>query len=342
MKISNCRLLWTDGNRFSLARGMQLWEIDRDGTRVGSAAALGSLLERTISYFRLPRQLLRLGIHHMVPLPDGKLLVVVRKRVILLDPQTGKSQLVFRFPRGNKPAHRGVCATDDGCVFMGEYVMNMDRSQPIELYRSTDCGRTFESIRTFPPGDVRHIHFVQWDPVERLLWMGTGDADQECRLYKSPDRGGTWRLIGGGSQLWRAVGVAFRAEALYWGTDAGSDAGTHPNYIVRFDRNTETLQTLCEIQGPCHGSATLKDGTIVVSTGVEGGTNEQDGSSHLWVSKDGTSWSNVANFRKDRMPFILQYGVLRFPTGLEKSESLAFTGMGLSGAGEKVFLGKIS
>jgi hypothetical protein len=341
IRIPNARLLWTNGRLFYLARGMRFWGIDAKGERVEKPVAVGSRPERLIAYFRLSRQLLRSGIHHLAPLPDGNVLVVIRKRALLVDPATGKSREVFRFPRGNKPAHRGICATDDGYVFMGEYVMNLDRSHPIMLYRSANGGRTFETILEFPRGDIRHIHFVQWDPFEGALWMGTGDADQESRLYKSTDKGESWQLVGGGSQLWRAVGVAFRAEALYWGTDAGSDAGTHPNYIVRFDRRSQTVQTLLEIQGPCHGSATLNDGTIAISTGIEGGINESGKAAHLWISNDGISWSEVVRFAKDLMPYLLQYGVLRFPAGLEKSGHLAFTGMGLRGAGEKVFLGHI-
>jgi len=336
-EIPNCRILWMNGDVAYVARGMRFWTVGSNGQKNRDTSVLGSGLERAVSSFRISRQALRLGIHHLWPLPDGALLIVARKRAFRLDPQSGKSNLVFRFPRGNKPAHRGVCVTGEGHVFMGEYVMNLDRTQPIALYRSLDRGNTFSPVFTFPPGEIRHIHFVQWDPFEGTLWMGTGDADPECRLYRSADHGDTWDLVGGGSQLWRAVCVAFRPDALYWGTDAGSDSGRHPNSIVRFDRHTRSLQTLNGIQGPCHGCSTLRDGTIVLSTGVEGGANEADGRAHLWMSRDGSAWSEVASYRKDGLPFLVQYGVLRFPPGLETSTRLAFTGMGLAGAGEKAF-----
>jgi hypothetical protein len=57
--------------------------------------------------------------------------------------------------------------------------------------------------------------------------LGTGDADPECRLLRSTDRGESWETVGSGSQLWRAVGITFRPDAVFWGTDAGSDAGGH-------------------------------------------------------------------------------------------------------------------
>jgi hypothetical protein len=341
-EISNSRILWTNGDAFYIAKGMRFWSVGKDGRRTGIELALGTLLERMLSLARLSRQFFRLGIHQLWPLPGGVFLVVVRKRIFLVEPTSGKVDLVFRFLRGNKPAHRGVCVTEDGCVFIGEYVMNHDRKHPISLYRSLDCGKTFKTNYTFEPGVVRHIHFVQWDPFACCLWMGTGDADEECRLFKSTDRGDSWNLVGGGSQFWRAVGVAFRPEALYWGTDAGSDAGEHQNYVMRLDRKTGVLDQLIQIQGPCHGTATLKNGTIIVSTGVEGGVNEKDKYAHLWVSREGSSWQEVACFRKDIYPYIVQYGILRFPHGLEMCEDLAFTGMGLVGAGERGFIGRLS
>ena len=171
--------------------------------------------------------------------------------------------------------------------------------------------------------------------------MGTGDRDSECLLYKSTDSGDNWKQVGGGSQLWRAVGLAFRPEAVYWGTDAGWTAGTHPNYVMRLDRKTGELERVLEVQGPCHGNATLRDSTLLVSTGVERGENEKDGYAHLWASRDGITWEELIRFKKDIWFRILQFGVIRFPVGLENCDALVFTCMGLVGAGEAAFVARI-
>jgi hypothetical protein len=171
--------------------------------------------------------------------------------------------------------------------------------------------------------------------------MGTGDADSECRLYRSDDLGEHWEIKGGGSQLWRAVGVAFAKDAVYWGTDAGSDAGVSPNHIVRFDRSSEQLRKIQKIQGPCHGVGILANGTIVISTGVEGGQNETDDRAHLWICGEDDSCSEVVSFRKKRWPHVVQYGVLRIPPGTENCDHIDFSGLALRGAGEAWFRGKI-
>jgi hypothetical protein len=289
----------------------------------------------------LVRHLLRLGIHHLTPLADGRLLVIVRKRGYLVD-ASGKSRLVFHIERGSKPANKGVCVTPRGNIFIADYPVNPARNLPVTIHRSRDGGESFETVYEFKSGQIAHCHFVQWDHYESCLWMGTGDTDKECMLFKSTDNGDSWKQIGSGSQLWRAVGLAFRVEALYWGTDAGGQSvGNHPNYVMRFDRNTGTLDKLLEVQGPCHGNATLRDGTLLISTGVEGGCNEKDRYVHLWASRDAKVWQELIQFKKDPWPYRLQFGVIRFPTGLENCNDPLFTCMGLAGAGEAAFISKI-
>jgi hypothetical protein len=334
-RIPDCRLLWTDGQRSLGAKGNRLVVFD-GALAPKELAVVGEPWERRLSRVRLARHFLRLGVHHFLPLRDGAYLVVLRKRAYRLGAD-GEIESTFRFPRGNKPAAKGVCVAPGGEIFLAEYALNGDRKLPAMLHRSRDGGRTFQVVHAFQPGEVRHYHFVQWDPHERCLWMGTGDSDAECMLFRSDDGGERWDKVGGGSQHWRAVGVVFRPEALYWGTDAGSDAGKHPNHVMRLARNTGRLERVLEVQGPCHGNAVLKDGTIVVSTGVEGGQNERDRSAHLWASRDGDRWTELAAFSKDRWPGIVQFGVVRFPQGLESSEQLMFTCLGLARAGEVSF-----
>jgi hypothetical protein len=336
-KIADCRALCTDGNTIWVARGMTFWGTDYAGKRITRRYKVGSTKEKIIARIRLSRQLFRVGIHHLLLLNDGGFLVVLKKRTLKLD-KNGWIESTFKGYRGNKPAHKGVCITPDGTIFFGEYSLNMKRQNPTSLYKSTDHGRSFQEILTFNQSEIRHIHLIQWDPYEKCLWLGTGDTDPESRLYKSGNNGDDWKLVGSGSQLWRAVGVSFDKDALYWGTDAGSDAGTHPNFIIRMDRKTQKIEKIQEVQGPCHGNAALRDKTILVSTGIEGGTNEKDRFAHLWISKNGRDFKEALKLKKDIFPHIFQYGVIRFPMGLEHTDSIIYTNYGLSNCGETVFI----
>ncbi|MPM53820.1 hypothetical protein SDC9_100589 [bioreactor metagenome] len=166
--------------------------------------------------------------------------------------------------------------------------------------------------------------------------MGTGDKDYECKLMRSFDKGEKWEVVGEGSQLWRAINVSFTEKALYWGTDAGSVPDA--NYIIKMDRMTNEIERVQELQGPCHGNAILQDGTIYVSTGIEGGENEKDRFAHLWKSGKIGSFKEIMKMEKDLFPHIVQYGVIRFPIGLDGSERIIYTTFALKENSETVFV----
>lgn len=338
-KLLSGKALYQTPEQIWVAKGMAFYAVDYNGKRLTSKISIGSILEKFIGYFRLSRHTLRVGIHHLLPLANGNLFVVVKRKALVISHE-GKILSTFSGFQGNKPGHQGVCLAPNGSIFFGEYLLNSDRSKEINLYRSDDDGLTFKIIKTFAPGDIRHIHFIKWDPYEKCLWMGTGDYGEnnhENRLYRSQDNGDTWQLIGQGSQDWRAIGICFTPTHLVWGTDAGSCPDTV--HLVRMDRKTQQLEVIGDFEGPCHGCASYKDGRIFFSTGVEGGENEKDKNARLKFF-DGATTYDVYSLKKDIWPLIVQYGVMRFPLGTENCDKVVFTTMGLKGHGEKVMIEK--
>lgn len=336
-KLLKGRALYQTPDRIWVAQGMTFYAIDYSGKRVTRKYTVGSMKDRLLGMCRLSRQLLRVGLHHLLPLANGNILVTSKQITYIVSPE-GKVVHTFTGYQGNKPAHQGLCVTPDGTIFFAEYLMNTKRDHSVRLYRSTDNGESFQVVKGWPTGDIRHLHFVKWDSYEQCLWLGTGDygeEDNECRLYKSPDNGDTWELIGSGSQDWRAIGVCFTKDALLWGTDAGSCPDTV--HFVRMNRQTQQLEVLADFEGPCHGCASYADGRAFFSTGVEGGENEKDRNARLKEYKAGeivTHWQ----LKKDIWPLILQYGVMRFPLGTEKCNRVVFTAMALKGHGETIII----
>ena len=333
-KLTRGRALFTEADKIWVARGMTYYAIDYNGNRVTEKHSVGSMTEKAIGMNRLSRQLLRQGIHHLLPLPNGDIFLTTKKKSFVLG-EDGKIKYTFTGYRGNKPAHQGVCISPNGYIFFGEYTLNPQRDHDTRLYRSTDGGRSFQVILTLKKEEVRHIHFVKWDPYENCLWLGTGDEDRENLLMRSSDYGDTWERIGGGSQDWRAIGVCFDQDSLTWGTDAGSVPDQ--NHIIRMDRKTHELSVLADAEGPCHGCASLKDGRVFISTGVEGGENEKDRYARLKTVEDGRI-TEVLKQKKDIWPLLLQYGVIRFPLGTENTGRAVFTMYGLKGNGERVYI----
>ncbi len=331
--INDVRALYTEKNRIWVARGMTFYAVDHCGKIVTPKYSVGGMIEKIIGFFAFSRQLLRQGIHHLVPLPNGDIFIVAKKIGYLIDGTDGKIKNTFTGYTGNKPAHQGVCVTPDGKIFFGEYSLNMNRENESCLYRSVDGGKTFEKIKVFKGGEVRHIHFVKYDPYDNCLWMGTGDEDRENLLLCSHDDGDTWEIVGGGSQDWRAIGVCFNETSLVWGTDAGSVPDQ--NHVIRMDRKTREIEIVSDAEGPCHGCASFSDGRVFISTGVEGGENEKDRYARLKeIKKD--SIDEILKQKKNILPLIVQYGVMRFPLGTENTDRLVFTTLGLSDGMEKV------
>jgi len=277
----------------------------------------------------LATQGFRLGVHAVARLNPEAILVVVNGRLLLGD--RGRFHTVLKFDGFRKSARDGLLVDGRGRIFVAQYARNLDRRLPIRLWRSTDGGASFEVVHRFDPGVVRHIHFVREDPFDGCLWMGTGDSDRESGLYRSQDGGESWEVVGHGGQEWRAISLAFRPEAIYWGTDAGSDAGDYTNRILRLDRADGCLKEQARVQGPVHGVATTRGGGVLLATGVEGGENEIDSRVHLWFSEDGHRWSEIASFARGRQPRRVQYAVAHFVPGQEHHDTLFLVMRGVAG-----------
>lgn len=326
------RALYTEENRIWVAKGMSFFAIDYQGKRVTPKYSVGNYRQRLISVNRLSRQLLREGIHHLVPLKNGDIFLTTKRKSYTVG-QDGKIKSTFCGYKGNKPGHQGVCSTPNGDIFFGEYTLNMKRENDTVLYRSTDNGMTFQPILTLKKDKVRHIHFVKYDPYEECLWLGTGDEDRENLLMRSDDNGEHWYTVGEGNQDWRAIGICFDCDSLVWGTDAGSVPDQ--NHIIRMNRQTKKLEVLADAEGPCHGCGSFKDGRVYISTGVEGGENERDRYARMKQIENGKV-KTLFKKRKDIFPLILQYGVMRFPLGTENTDRVVFNYYALQGAGEVV------
>lgn len=333
-KLIKGRALYTETDRIWVAQGMSFFAVDYDGNPVTKRMIVGSSKEKLIGCNRLSRQLLRLGIHHLLPLPSGDVFLTTKQKSYVID-RKGSIKYMFVGYLGNKPGHQGVCVTPNGFIFFGEYTLNPQRDHDTHLYRSTDGGKSFHIILTLKSTEVRHIHFIKWDPFDECLWLGTGDKDFENLLLRSKDFGETWEKIGGGSQDWRAIGVCFDKDYLTWGTDAGSVPDQ--NHIIRMSRKTHELEILSDAEGPCHGCGSFKDGRVFISTGIEGGQNEKDRFARLKEIKEGKPIELIKK-RKDIWPLILQYGVIRFPLGTDNTNHVVFTMYGLKGNGEQVYV----
>lgn len=294
----------TSGYRVLRRRARSPWD------RVGRVpSSLGQKLSTQLPWIQ---QGLRLGIHHLLRLRSGTVLATVNGE-LMRSVDGGRSfSPTHPFDNFRKPPRGGVVEDPDGRIFLAEYTLDWTRSRSIRVWRSDDDGIRFEEIFRFQPGEVRHIHFLQIDPVDLSLWMGTGDDDDEAGIYRSTDGGSSFSCVGKGQQNWRAIGVAFGEDAVFWGTDAGRDKKEFENRILRWDREAMKLSEVGKVQGPVHGIVQLPNHGFLLGTGIEDGHNETDGRAHLWYSSDGLDWADIASFNRGVQPRKVGYGVIHF------------------------------
>lgn len=189
----------------------------------------------------------------------------------------------FRSGRGVLP--QGMAEDKEGVFYYGEYFFNSERGS-VFVYRSLDDGINWDIAHRFNPGEIRHIHALQFDPYSQALWIATGDDDRESMIGYSMDKGKTFQKVGSGSQKWRAVSLLFTKDAVFWGTDSAR----YQNWIFRLERENGHVSPVCKVDGPIFYSTKLADGTLIMGRTVEGYEGEWDDMVSIWLSQDGKKW----------------------------------------------------
>lgn len=322
------------------------------GPRVFHAAGLGKELTETgrvglsplaslIALSHYGRRLLRLSFYNLVPRDDGSLFIAFNKTLAVLH-RDGSIVPVKGLQKSFRVLRGGVAKTDDGTIYFGEYVLNHERSDPINIYRLPRQGSTAEVVHTFGPGEVRHVHSVRWDSYGRCLWVCCGDRPSECRIMRTRDGFRTLETMGAGDESWRALQPVFTERSIFFANDAEFEA----NALFRLDRETFARGKVADIDGPSYYGATVPGGAAYATT-VELCPSQKETSAVIWsvFDEQGTA-RPIARYSKDLFGLkvfvhLFQAGMVLFPAGTA-SNAVPFTGTGLSGLNERMFVLRVS
>lgn len=190
-------------------------------------------------------------------------------------------------------------------IYWGEYSTDASKSV-INLWRSTNDGATFTVFHAFPsglaggtdPDRIRHIHGVQWDPIDERIWVLTGDSEDAAGMYRVNSGGTDVEAVVINSDLpgitgdpARAIGVMFFEDYVAWIPDTAASY----SYIQRFPRTDPTdVEVLTQYRLNGQGWFTCKaseDGDRwVACSGTDVGTSQIDHQIvHLYaVESEGT------------------------------------------------------
>jgi len=262
---------------------------------------------RVAARYRLSTRLFRDGYHALAVAADQSLIVILPKAIGRVPPGQSRVETRFRVPRGTRPL--AVAATPAGGVFWGEYFDNPHR-EAVHLYGSTDCGRSWVTVYTFSPGEIRHVHSVTYDPYAGCLWVLTGDENRECRILRAALDWSSVDVVLTGSQQGRAVTLVPCPEALYFATDTPDE----PNFIYRLERSGR-LERVAPIASSSFWSCRVGP-TIFFSTAVEPSAVNRDPHATLYAGVDGDGWKICLRWPGDRWPSrFFQYPNIVLPGG---------------------------
>lgn len=298
-------------------------------------------LERACQTARLPRRALRLDKMAVVPVfgdSDTPSLVVVRGgRAYRIEPETGSIAQTLTLRQSRNPMHQSICVTASGIIVQAEYGANPER-RGVPVYASRDRGSTWEMVYELPAGSARHVHSCNWDPVDRRIWICTGDFDGENFLLSADEEFMSVEWIGDGSQDWRTCGLLFEPDAVYFGMDSPLES----SFVMRLDRKTRILERMQPLPGPVWYSKMLSDGWMLMATAVERGPAVESRRAKIFASRCGTHWVPVASHAKDLWPMPwFKNGTINFADGVQSSKRFFFSGEALRGLDGRVFVGSV-
>ena len=129
-------------------------------------------------------------------------------------------------------------------VMFAEYGTNL--TQPtFSIWKTTDRGITWQNVLQFTgdgatgvpgSGEIRHFHSVQVDSYTGDWWAAAGDANPQCKIFRSTDEGATWNVMWEGSQRERTCGFVFERDYIYYGMDSTSK-DVNGTKIVRVNKS---------------------------------------------------------------------------------------------------------
>lgn len=276
------------------------------------------LPESARTFSKLHARVTRRGIHCLNVLKDKTLLLLAKGAFYKYDIASGTLERSFSILRGSRPLF--VCQNQDGDLFWGEYFRNPARDE-VNIYTSEDCAKTWHIKYTFKKKSIRHVHGIFYDPYDNMLWVTTGDEDQENAIWVTNNRFRTLETVIGGTQQSRAIQLIFTKDHVYYGTDTPYEI----NRICRIDKRTGKMETLADVDGSVYWGCKI-DGALFFSTAVEPGRINRSRYASIWGSGDGTHWKRIEKYRKDIWPMkYCQIGQLYFPQGENKTDYLFFT-----------------
>jgi len=251
-------------------------------------------------------------------LRDGSILLVAKGSIFLYNHRREQIVKSFSIPRGSRPLF--ICEHKDGDIFWGEYFGNAERDA-VNIYSSTDQGKSWQIAYTFKKNTIRHVHGVFYDPHDDRIWVTTGDENHEAAIWTTHNKFKTLKRVVSGNQQARVLQLLFTPSYVYFGTDTPFER----NHIYRFKKSQGNVEKLFPVESSVFWGCKAGD-SLFFSTAAEPSQVNSTKTVSIWGSADGSEWKRIASYSKDTWPSkYFQIGQIVFPQGENDTGYLFYT-----------------
>ena len=267
-----------------------------------------AFLEKFIYFSHLACRLFRKGIHHFNIQSENKYAILFDKNIKIVN----NGNLVKQVPiKGSRPLSFEFINQE---FVYGEYRSNLERSD-IGIFGFNVNGELHNRATM---AGIRHIHGVYQDAYTGLVWITTGDENNEAAIYCTDIEFKSIEKILYGSQQIRTIKLLFDENYIYFGSDAPNET----NYLYRMEKNLYKVEKLTKVGSSVFHGCKLKN-WFFFSTAIEPSMVNKTKYAELWASPNGTEWSRIMKFKKDFFSMrYFQYGQIFFPNGKGNDEDL--------------------
>lgn len=295
-----------------------------------------SFKERLLGKCRWAIRLFRFGVRAAEVIDEQHVVLSIGGCLHELNIEGGALTSGWRCDEGVRPllmtTVKNINGFDDG-IYFGGYLVNMEK-KPVNIYRRISIDR-WKIVYTFPQGTINHVHCVIADPYRQCLWVFTGDFDESAAIWKVTNNFQKVELVACNDQKYRGCVVFALPEGLLYATDAPFTE----NYIYLMDTETYEAKPLFSLHGSCIYGCQWKNDYVFSST-VEGdgrnvswleflfgrrrGAGIKDDYVHMYKGNPTNGFQEIYKEIKDNLPFVFQFGVFKFPCGLNTTDTLYF------------------
>ena len=206
------------------------------------------------------------------------------------------------------------------CLVYGEYFGNNERDS-VSIFLKELGSDTWKTAYTFPPGTIRHIHNIIPDPIRSIVYILTGDLNNESGFWCSRNNFKTVEKIIIGSQDYRScLGVPNDKGVLFV-----TDSPMTKNSISQLNLETpENSVILSQLSSPAIYGCVVNN-YLIFSSSIEPcetvkfpwklftrklGTGITDAGIYIYRLNISTLECDIiARFTKDILPMgLFQYG----------------------------------